>query len=266
MQASGALTAEEFELRYAKPTGKIRLSRGLWSRYLRGETLPQGAATGGGRSLVDRLDKQYPDTRDVFFHPVWDLLDFENLLGPAQLREKYLCLHEDIWSQFVACQEKPNPNAPSTPLTFWPLIQSESVRKMRLARLRGLDGLTACLIEARMGYLSQTEQRFVYSLAAAGQQLRKLSTELAFSSTRMQSALLVMEALCVAFVAKKTIDAPPSNEAHSALRSIARCWQWNWMDKYEAHLKTRSTSSKKSLQNWMKLALGENRVGIAARI
>jgi hypothetical protein len=106
-------------------------------------------------------------------------------------------------------------------------------------------------------YLSQTEERFVNSLVVASHQLKKLSTELAFSSTRMQSALLVMEAYCVAFVTKNTIDTPPSNEAHSALRSIARRWQLTWIERCEVHLETLSPSSKKSLENWVKLALGE---------
>lgn len=207
--------------------------------------------------MVDRLDRQYPGTRDIFLHPVWKLLDFEDLLGPEQLRKKYLCLEEDIWTQFVACQEKANPNEPSAPLTFWPLVQTEAVRKMRLGRLSGLEGLTACLIEARMGYLSQTEERFVNGLVSAGQHFQKLSTEFVFSNKRMESALLVMEAHCVAFVMKKTIAAPPSNEAHSALRSIARRWQLNSIERCEAHLKSLAPSSNKSLKNWLKLTLGE---------
>lgn len=257
MAASGAQTAEEFELRFAKPTGKICLSRGLWSRYLRGETVPQGALTQRGRTLIDRMDDQYPGSRDIFLHPVWELLDFEQILGPDQLRAKYLCLEETLWPQFVACNETIKPNAPSQPLIFWPSPQTEAVRKMRLRQLRGLDGLAACLIEARMGYLAQTEERFVNSLVIAGQHFQALSKEVVFTCRRMESALLVMESYGVAFVTQKTIDAPSGDEARSALRSIAKGWHRNWMQRYEAHLRTLSSSSKNTFQSWLRQVFNE---------
>jgi hypothetical protein len=255
MAASGALTAEEFELRYAKPTGKIHLSGGLWSRYLRGETLPQGATTHIHNSLVNRLDTPYPGTKDIFLHPVWELLDFDQLLGPDQLLEKYRCLDEEIWTQFVDCQVKGNPNEPSVPLAFWPLVQSEAARKARLQRLSGLDGIAACFIEARMGYLAQTEDRFVHSLLVAGRHFQRLAKLEPFLSPRMQSALLAMEAHGIAFVNKKMIDVPPGSEVHRQFRSSARSWSSDWIAKSKRHLKKLSPSSNRTLRDWLKTVL-----------
>lgn len=258
MQASGALSAEEFELRYTRATGKVRMSRGLWSRYLRGETLPQSGVSRGRRSLIERLDLEYPGTGDIFFHPVWKLLDFRQLLSPEQLLKKYCLLDEEIWLQFVACIEQLRPEAPAIPATFWSLNQSPAVRKMRLSQLSGLDGVTACLIEGRMGHLSQVEDRFVTSLLIAGRHFQVLSKHAPFQSTRMRSALLAMEGHCIAYVDGMTVAASSCGEAHTLLRSKAREWQINWIKRSQAHMATLSPSSLRAFRVWLKSALASS--------
>lgn len=258
MQASGALSAEEFELRYTRATGKVRMSRGLWSRYLRGETLPQSGVSRGRRSLIERLDLEYPGTGDIFFHPVWKLLDFRQLLSPEQLLKKYCLLDEETWLQFVACIEQLRPEAPAIPATFWSLNQSPAVRRMRLSQLSGLDGVTACLIEGRMGHLSQVEDRFVTSLLIAGRHFQVLSKHAPFQSTRMQSALLAMEGHCIGYVEGLTVAAQPCGPAHTQLRSKAREWQENWIKRCKAHMTTLSPSSLRAFRVWLKSAVSNN--------
>lgn len=258
MEASGAISAEEFELRYTKATGKVRMSRGLWSRYLRGETLPQSAASRRSRSLIERLDFEYPGTGDIFFHPIWKLLDFTQLLGPEQLLKKYCLLDEEIWLQFVTCIEQVRPEAPAIPATFWSLNQSPAVRRMRLSQLSGLDGVTACLIESRMGHLSQVEDRFVTSLLIAGRHFQLLSTHTPFQSPRMQSALLAMEGHCVAYVEEITVAVRSSGDAHTLLRSKAREWQEKWIKRSKAHMATLSPSSLRAFRVWLKSAVASS--------
>lgn len=66
-----------------------------------------------------------------------------------------------------------------------------------------------------------------------------------------------METLCMAFVTKNRIAAPPSNETRSALCSIARRWQCNGIETSEVHLETLSGSPNKTQKNRTKLAFDE---------
>lgn len=236
-------SAEEFELRYTKTRGKIHMSRGLWSRYLRGETLPQSATTRRGRTLIERLDAEYPGTAEIFFHPIWRLLDFNQLLGPEQLLQQYCLLNEEIWLQFVTCVEQSHPGAPPIPATFWPMDQSNAARRVRLSKLSGLDGITACIIESRMGHLSQVEERFVTSMLIAWRHFQALRLRAPFRSARMHSALLAMEGHCIGCVEKLTIAVQPCGEKHTELRSLARKWQEHWIQRCKGHMKTLSPSS-----------------------
>lgn len=256
MTASGVRTAEEFEICYSKASGEISLSRGLWSRYLRGEVIPQGARASNQRSLIDRMDDEHQGSADIFVHPLWDLLDFDLLLGPDQLKRLYLWFDENIWRRFVACGHSLQANSPPVFLTFWQIQRSETERRSCLGRLDGLDGLAACLIEARLGYMGQDEDRFVGSFSVAAAHFKKLGATDVFSSTRMRSSLLLMEGLCVAYVTRKTVDAPTSDEAHSLQRSKARHWQSSWLDRYKSHMKQLSPSSEATFRRWAKLAFG----------
>lgn len=258
MEASGATSAEEFELRHSKATGKIYMSRGLWSRYMRGETLPQSAASRRNRTLIERFDLEYPGTADIFFHPIWRLLDFKQLLGPEQLLAEYRLLEEDIWLQFVACIDRLKPGAPAVPVTFWPLDQSNAVRKMRLSKLSGLDGIAACLIESRLGHLSQVEDRFVTSMLIAGQHFKALRLHVPFQSLRMRSALLAMEGHCIGYVEGLTIATDACGPIHTELRSKARQWQEHWIGRCMDHMKQLSPSSLRVFRVWLKSSVSNN--------
>lgn len=258
MEASGVTSAEEFELRYTKARGKIHMSRGLWSRYLRGETLPQSATTSRGRTLIERLDTEYPGTAEIFFHPIWKLLDFTQLLGPEQLLQQYRLLSEEIWLQFVACAEQFHPSEPPIPATFWPADQSNGARRVRLSKLSGLDGITACIIESRMGHLSQVEERFVISMLIAWRHFQALRLRAPFRTPRMYSALLAMEGHCIGYVEKLTIAVQPCGEKHTELRSLARKWQVHWIQRCKGHMKTLSPSSLRVFREWLKASVAAN--------
>ena len=252
MAASGLMTAEEFESRFAKSTGKIRLSKGLWSRYLRGEVIPQGARTGNQRSLIERLGEEYPGTAEIFHHPLWDLLDFSQLMGPEELKLRHVMLGETIWRQFVACGHHSGCEAGPEESRFWRIPRSEKERIFRLNRLTNLDGPAACLVDARMGYLAQDEELFVSSLLAAESQFSKLGKTGVFVHKRMQSALLLIEGLCVGYGNRMVVTAPFSDEAHSQRRSKTRRWIVNWIDRCEGHIKTLSKNSETVFRRWVK--------------
>lgn len=254
MHASGERAAEAFELRYANARGKIHLSRGLWSRYLRGETLPQSAVARSDRSLVKRLDAEYPGTGEIFVHPVWRLLDFQELLGPDQLLLEYIHLGEAIWLQFVNFIEQPGISKPPLPGAFWSMHLKSVERKQRLSQLSGLDGLAACLIEGRMGFLSQAEERFVTSMLSARKYFNQLTNTEPFSYRRAQTVLLVMEAYCIAYLERVCIAASNNGDSYTLLKSKQLGWRHDWGERCQAHTAKLSSSSFQTFKSWLMTA------------
>lgn len=257
-RASDAQTAEDFELRYAKARGKVHLSRGLWSRYLRGETIPQSAVTRSDRSLIKRLDDEFSGTGDIFVHPIWTLLDFQHLLGPDQLLENYLHLDEQVWQKFVDCSEQTDDYKPPRLGPFWSVSLESSRRKYRLSHLSGFDGIAACLIECRMGYLSQVEERFITSMLASKKHFKQLSETEPFQSRRAQAALLAMEGYCVAYLERVSIAASNNGSTYALFRSKIWEWQDMWRDRCLAHFARLTPGSLVTFKIWLRTAVATN--------
>jgi hypothetical protein len=255
MAASGLSTAEEFEIRFSKASGRIRLSSGLWSRYLRGEVIPQGAITKRARSLIERLDAEYLGTADIYRHPVWELLNFERLLGPEELKRIYLRLDKSIWKRFVVCgHDLLGSTAPELSM-FWRFQRGEGGRTYWLKRIDGMDGLAACLIEARMGYLGQNEEVFFNSLKLGLEQCEKLRSLHAFASKRMQTILLLMEGICIGYLDRLVIQSPFSDDGHGDRRRASKNLLESWIKRHGKHKTTLSASSKAIFDRWTKETL-----------
>ena len=101
MAMGGFDTAEDFEARIPALVPSVSLSRGLWSRYLRGEVIPQGGTADRRSNLIQKLSGCYPAAAEVFYHPFWKLIDFRRLLSPDELRDMLLQMGMPVWRSFV---------------------------------------------------------------------------------------------------------------------------------------------------------------------
>jgi hypothetical protein len=197
-------TSEEFEQFLNRRSKRVVLSKGQWSRHLRGDVSPQGAKVGATNSLVDRIEPLFPGTRRTFCHSVWQLLDFEVLLGPKQLQDIYLAMDSDVWQYFhfdeSVCGEGTQPQD----FWFWRALTSDQTLRIEILKgIKGFDGIAVGLIEARMSYLAQDPIDFVYFMKYAIHSLRNCPSTMPFlAGTKGRSILLTMEGLCVLHTAR----------------------------------------------------------------
>lgn len=197
MVASGAVQADQFERLLSKSHPKLRLSSGLWPRYLRGDVLPQGALENAKSSLIARLDRVYPGTAEIFNHPVWELFEFDQLIGPKRLRELYLTLSAETWTKFV--NVTPSDEifiSKGREVPFWKLQWADAELQRRWATVGGLDAVASCLIEARMGYLSQNVVTFFNSILWAEEYLMRLARDPGFQYEKERMTLLLLRSMC----------------------------------------------------------------------
>ena len=251
LAASGMGTADGFETLFAKANGPVRIARGSWSRYLRGEISPQGATDdASAQSLVARLGKRYPGTAEVFHHPIWQLLKFEEWYSPTQLREMYLQLSAQAWHQFVATKKRPRggyePGAPH----FWRVGFGILERVDGLKNLSGLDGIAASLIEARMEYLAQAKSGFLKCIEVAIVHLDHLSSDQTGCSWRLHSCHLLLEAYCLGFALYCTQSSGVEERERDAqderVQQLGRVWQKRFFD----HLERLSPSHGEVARTW----------------
>ena len=277
MAAGGMTSVEEFENRFSKYTRQIRLSSGLWARYMRGEVAPQGSLSGSESSLVDRLDKEYPGTAAIFHHPIWELLDFDRLLGPAQLKQLLLRMGQNVWEPFVKVGFSRRSNRAESVSGFWKKPITVESRQYEWEDLDGLDALAVYLIDARLGYLAQYEADF----GRAMWQMRchfpgLLQSEPFCSWRRMASALLVMEAMCIRFARHMVLEEPEvpyfggyddddgahpddmlaleDKISHEEVCLACRKWIEEWKQRKASHMRSLSTSSVAVFADWTKQA------------
>lgn len=249
MVAAGSASIEDFEKRYSKPKGIIYLSSGLWAKYMRGEVIPQGSLSGARSSLVERLDKAYPATAAIFHHPVWPLLDFDRLLGPARLQEY-------LWTMGLQSRKSliHVPVAVTGPgkLPFWKLHATDMDQSRKWSDVPGLDGLAICLIEARLAYLAQRENLFVNSILGAMGRIERLGKSEAFQPKRMQTALLLVEGLCIRYAQCMVSEAQSAAKDHEKHVDGIRRWARGHEARRAAHLASLSISSANTFNSWMR--------------
>lgn len=189
--------AGQFEKLISKSRRSIHLSSGLWPRYLRGDVMPRGSLERRKANLVSRLEDLRPGTSKVFYHAAWELLDFQRLLGPAQLRTLCMTMDEKVWTRFVSGSRNESERPAGGPTPFWKVDRSVADLQRNWSQTPGFDGLAVCLIEARMGYLAQDEVRFTNAILGAASRLARLAKTPGFQLQRQQSALLLLESSCL---------------------------------------------------------------------
>ncbi|MFO6419254.1 hypothetical protein ACLBKS_03535 [Hylemonella sp. W303a] len=261
MVASGAVQADQFERLISKAHPRLRLSSGLWPRYLRGDVMPQGSQERAKSSLIVRLDRVYPGTAEIFYHPLWELMDFDRLLWPKRLREIYLSMNEFVWMDFVEDfgdwitvlldEEKgPRKVLDATELPFWKIEQSDESLQVAWGLIDGLDGVAVCLIEARSGYLAQDIRAFVNAILGVNSMLKKLVKDPGFQFPKQQSALLILRGMCFR-LAELLIIEPGSNEKVKFFERAIRNRRDEWEAQVNPHLSELPRPDRSTMTRWL---------------
>lgn len=248
MEAAGVKQAAQMEKLLLRQKPVVRLSSGLWPRYLRGDVLPQGSLEGNRSSLVVRLDKIYPGTESIFNHPVWELLDFDRLLGPRDLKRHYLTLGRDIYGELTWLPTGLEEHVGREKVSFW-RYQNESRHEV-WKYLSDLDGIAVCLIEARLDYLAQDVVGFVQAMMGAGHEFIRLGKSPVFQDDKSRAALLLMEMLAQRYASCLVQDDPFMKDAFPELCLQIDHWQESWNVRAELHLEKPWEQRKFPFRYW----------------
>lgn len=242
--------AGQFEKLISKSRRGIHLSSGLWPRYLRGDVMPQGSLEKHKKNLVQRLDGIHNGTAAIFYHPIWDLFDFDKLLGPRELRTIYVRMNKSVWEPFMSpnINHDESPNFERSP--FWKIFHSPESLDEALSQVSGFDGVAVCLIEARMAYLAQDEDEFAIAMMAAYSHLDALAKKPEFEFPKLQSALLVLQTMCLRLVGflMPYLLVPPSSGDDMCELFQTRHGDWN--KKIRAHAKSLPRHAAAQFANW----------------
>lgn len=252
MAKSGEEQVDEFEKLVSKFPKGIRLSSGLWPRYLRGDVIPLGSLEKHKASLVERLDGKFPGTAKVFHHAIWELFDFDHVLGPGQLQEIYLDMGNAVWNRFVHPAHVEPDTPDGTARSFWKVHRTTADLQRSWSHIPGLDGLAVCLIEARMAYFAQDQENFTVAVLSAVSHLRKYAKAQELQFSKQLSALLILEHMCLSLaenmIETKT-DYAGKKDPHSLIIKNRRD---DWAKRYQDHLDSLSKPARALLLKWVK--------------
>lgn len=249
MEASGAETPVQFEKHLSKAHRSLRLSSGLWSRYLRGDVIPQGSQANSRTSLITRLDRVYPGTAQCYRHPVWTLLDFDQLLGPAQLRDIYLTMDPSVWTDlfFVDIEVSEEVRPP-----FWKQYLDDLELQDHCNALPPLDAMAVYLIEARMNYLAQAEEGCLTTMLGAVTSVQRFSRTRRCQHEKRQSALLVLERMCLNHLNMLLSQNTDHLRSFSKIFQLEKHLLSTWQKRYETHQASQSKSARTRLAAWVR--------------
>lgn len=242
--ASGFKEVQELEALFDK-TPRLKLAKGLWSRYMRGEVLPQGSLVfDGPDTLVDRVGTLFPRTLGVFNAPFWELLVWTPVTDLESFKAFYLTLSDEVNIQFVARDDLDGERAPTKYDQFWYRQRSIDARRRLVATLGDWDKLLLCLLEAKMSYFAQNVDSFTDSQMMACKVIEHLQKAPELQAKRVQGVLLTMEALCLdTLVINIAAHAPMSDvQYHARVRLQDMLKRWNL--KCHEHAKGLSSKSR----------------------
>lgn len=233
MHAMGAITIDDLEHKLATKH-RIRLSSGLWSRYLRGDVLPQGASGLIKGSLVQRLGLAYRTTTTVFAFPVWRYLPWSATVELERLRGDYLALGDTVAVHFVArvhaCRERAFPERAA----FWHMGKSMIDRHKAISTFDPWTRLVLWLMEAIMAYGAQQHERFVQCQLMACTELKALQRGV-LSQSLVHWTYLLMEGMCLDALVATTL-APALPDYRRGLWESASEARRNWKNRVQGLL------------------------------
>ncbi len=233
MAAAGAEQPAQMEKLLLKQKPLVRLSSGLLPKYLRGDVLPQGSLEGHRSSLVVRLNKIYPGTESIFIHPVWDLLDFDRLLGPRDLKRHYLTLGGAAYDELTLLPPDLEKLPDHEKVSFWRYRNED--RNEVWECLPDLDALAVCFIEARLDYLAQDEEGFIQAMLGAGHEFIRLAKSPVFQDDKTRSALLLMEMMALRYASCIVQEDPLLRRFRADLCQLIDHWKESWSVRAQLH-------------------------------
>lgn len=244
--ASKAQNVQELEA-LLRRQHRIQLASGLWSRYMRGEVVPQGALTNSPNSLVHRVGKVLPETLFAFQTPLWGLLVWETSVNPTELKSIYLSLDDNIHVHFVARVEEQGQRVPTKLGRFWHLKKTNEGRRTALKECADYwTYLVVCLLEARMAYAAQNIEAFVDCQLQACEVLSGFQQAPQFQTKRLKGVLLLMEAMCLDALLTNAEIPPPVNPSHQKARDSSYLAIKRWADRCLSHIHKLPPSSQKA--------------------
>ena len=200
LDVSGLKDAKSFEQQLARKHN-IRITSGLWARYLRGDVLPQGALNGAKTSLPKRLDRIYPRTYAVFNDPLWGLLSWEGMADLNALRKIYLNLDDEVSVHFVMKVDVGGERIYPNDASFWHLEKTMEERRRVMQSFPLRTRVVVGLLEARMAYAAQRIDVFVDCQSEACSALQELQRLASDRGSKVQVHLLLRVVGCPPAVA-----------------------------------------------------------------
>jgi hypothetical protein len=225
----------------------IRIASGLWARYLRGEVAPQGAKLRLKGNLVDRMDKVYPRTAEVFHHPVWRLLNWDPVIDMTEMRQSYLNLGDEVCLHFFAPSIDRGNRGYSSRTQFWHLAKtiSERHRVFNELAIGPWQKIQLALMEAKMAYAAQRLEAFVDYQVMACRLIADLAEKVRADRRRIQAGLLMMEALALTGL-RLCVACEPAPLTPKATLMIGR------FNDLEANWRRRYFANQKSWPSWLR--------------
>lgn len=252
MAFSGATTSKEFEERVLRQKNSLTLSKGLWSRYLRGDIAPQGAKDKSKRHLVYRLGKNCPDSVRIYDHAMWELLRFRSNMGPDEIKQIYFQFDESVWRSVLLLDEHPFSDAEIEQAQFWhrPCNSDNFIEICKEVPFCDVVALSLC--EAQMAYLRQDELKFVSYIVFAGKAFAIFANRYAQENRRLAAIFLVLEGLCLEQALKMTTVELTSTTERTEDRARLFDWHQKWLSRCKLHSDALSPINQKLFLFWLK--------------
>lgn len=236
------------------------ITKGLWSRYLRGEVVPQNAGSAQEGTLVNRIERVFPGTRWVFLTPVWEVLQWNTVVDIARMRECYLMLGENCRISFVADDEFEGKDGDRRVGKFWHLRKTQAVRRNLLSDFDHWDRLALSLLEAKMAYAAQSYEAFADSQLLACQTIAEMQSFTDSRLKHMHATYLSMEALCLDAILINVVRPPANGPIQQEIQSACRNWVNDWLVRCESQLNSTSKSERSAFASRLRegTQIGDN--------
>lgn len=232
--ASGLNEIQELEAHFASEPG-LRLSSGLWSRYMLGRVIPQGALEASrSTTLVHRVEKFLPGTAGIFFSPVWSLIEWDPKVDFEMIRLGYISLGKGVAPLFLDDTYPDYGEDVRRHVDFWSRRRTVETSLTVFNKLDAWDRLTACLLESRMSYAAQDPNSFAFWQLLAGKTLAVLQEKPEFQGKQLRSALLTMEFMVLLSLSASTRHSDCLTTKFEYQRTE---WINNWETRVRIHFK-----------------------------
>ncbi|MBB1073420.1 hypothetical protein HUU62_03215 [Rhodoferax sp. 4810] len=252
MVSYAATTSKEFEESVLRQRNALTLSKGLWSRYLRGDITPQGANDKSKRHLIHRLSKDHPFPMRIYDHPMWGLMHFRSNMGPDEIKQIYFRFDKSLWRSLLLLDDHPFSASEIEQAQFWhrPCDTNNFIEICKEAPFCDVVGL--CLCEAQMAYLRQDEPKFVFYIVFAGKAFAIFANRYAQENRRLAAIFLVLEGLCLEQALKMTTVELTSTTERTEDRARLFDWHQKWLSRCKLHLDALSPINQKLFLFWLK--------------